>query len=147
MGLGERKPQNNQNKRRDLSCNPPPQGWISLNIDDYSKGNPRWAKVVGVIKYHVGRILLIVIEPLGIQTSYFVKARVMWISLSTIYRLHCKNLITSRDSLNTINILRRMTTSGWEIKVLLKGHYQRWTRLIMLKLRIILDNLIGWKIG
>lgn len=72
------------------------------NFDGSSKGNPGPTSLMGVIKDHRGQIILLIIEPLGNQTSHFTKAWAAFISLSMIKRLNCNNIILFGDSLNVL---------------------------------------------
>lgn len=73
-----------------------------------------------MVKNHEGRILLIVLEHLRLQSSHFAEARAAWITLSCIHRLGCKIFIITRDSSNIINMLKGEISPGWEIKILIE---------------------------
>lgn len=83
----------------------PPASWMVLNFDGSSKGNLSLAGAVGVVRDHMGRIKLIVVEPLGWKTTHFSKAQAMYISLINIGQLNCNNLMIKGDSLNIIQML------------------------------------------
>lgn len=83
----------------------PPVGWILINYDGSSKCNPGPASMMSVVRYHKGKIVLLIAKPLGIQTSNFAKAQVAFISLSMLGRINCNNIILISNSLNVVNML------------------------------------------
>lgn len=94
-------------------------GWLSINFDGSSKGNLGQVKLKGVVRDHMGKIKLIIVESLGFQLSHFVEARVVFINLSMLSWMNCINMSITRDSLNVINMLRGNSSLGWDIKYMI----------------------------
>lgn len=80
--------------------------WLMVNFDGAYKGNPIPIEARGIVRDHLGRIVMMIVEPLGQQTQHYAKAQVAYICLTSIPKLECSNLIMVGDSLNIFNILK-----------------------------------------
>lgn len=91
----------------------PPTGWFELNFDGSSKGNPIPARVGEIFIDHIGKIVVIIGEPLGHQTSHLAEARETFIYLTFLEMLRCTKWMLVGYSLNIINMLSGTSPPRW----------------------------------
>lgn len=93
-------------KCRATSWHAPQKGWIKINFDEASLGNPRHARVACIAKDDWGHTIGMSAEYIGKTTNNISKFRATLIGVELARRLGAKKIYLKGDSLLTINAIR-----------------------------------------
>ncbi|KAH0649792.1 hypothetical protein KY284_029704 [Solanum tuberosum] len=94
----------------------PNYGEYKLNVDSCSKGNPGSASGGGILRNHMGHMIMAFTIYFGHSSNNLAEARAIKIGLKWCID-HCFNVLTiESDSLTVINIINKATTTIWSIK-------------------------------
>jgi hypothetical protein len=91
-------------------CNwtPPPTGFLKLNFDGATKGNPGMTRMGGVIRDSGGNIIRLFAGSMGKSTNNVAKFGAMELSLEILSCERMTNIIMEGDSTLVINMVKRL---------------------------------------
>ena len=98
-----------------LNCKwePPPPGWIKLNFDGASRGNPGKAGIGCIIRDEYGNRLVERSKPLAKVTNNMAELEAVKEGINLSIKLKIKKLMIEGDSQIIINALRKGVTPNW----------------------------------
>ncbi|KAL0427508.1 UNVERIFIED_CONTAM: putative ribonuclease H protein, partial [Sesamum latifolium] len=128
----------------------PEEGWVKLNTDGASRGNPGVTGAGGIIRNHFGEVLLAFQEPSGITSN-------IQAELSALHRslLICKERVYIRvwielDALSVLKLLKKPLSGAWQYQVilqqifsLLKSMKTKLSQKEMQTFLLIIDSLLS----
>lgn len=93
----------------------PPHGWVKINFDGASKGNPGNAECVVVLRDEWGVCKTIKCIPIGSQTNHVAEAIASYHGLVLDKEANCTKIWFEGNSLNIINYLNNVFLPSWSI--------------------------------
>ncbi|XP_059065832.1 uncharacterized protein LOC131857372 [Cryptomeria japonica] len=112
-------PEANLRKRVACKWHPPGKGWLKLNFDGASRGNPRVVGIGCSIHNWEGKEIFLRAHPIGIKTNNWVELVTLLEGLNLCKKMGVKNLDIEGDSTITINALRKGSIPNWRLNSLL----------------------------
>ncbi|PHT36728.1 hypothetical protein CQW23_24428 [Capsicum baccatum] len=86
----------------------PDHGWVKLNVDGCSKGNPGPAVGGGIIRDHAGVMISTFVEFYGECSNNLAEAKAMFTGISICLNKGPRNVIVESDSMIIINLIKRV---------------------------------------
>lgn len=94
-------------------------GWMKLNFDGASHGNPGQAGIGCIVHNWEGKELATLASPVGINTNNWAELMALVEGLHLCRKLGVKNLEIERDSTIIVNALRKGSMPNWRLYTLL----------------------------
>lgn len=110
--------------RKAATWSPPKPGWLKLNFDGASRGNPGPSGIGYVIRDHSGSIIWKMAKPIPPDTNNIAEFKALQLGLTDCIKHGLKNISVEGDSEMAINAIKRKKTPNW-------------------RLQGIIDNIIG----
>lgn len=112
-------PISNLQKRKDCKCKPPNDGWVKLNFDGASRGNPGIAGIGCCIHNSKGEEIFALAYPLGICSNNEAELRALQEGIKLCKILKAGKINIEGDSAIIINALRKGNMPNWKLNVVL----------------------------
>ncbi|OIS98250.1 hypothetical protein A4A49_62368 [Nicotiana attenuata] len=90
-------------------------GYVKLNVDGCSKGNPGSARGGGIIRDHHGDLVMAFFDFYGICSNNFAEVKAVLQGIQMCCHHGLKNIVVESDSLLIINMINRKTKAHWQI--------------------------------
>jgi ribonuclease HI len=105
----------NKSKSDRSNCTwiPPEEGWVKLNFDGASRGNPGVAGIGGIIRNWKGEIISKFSQPIKPTTNNMAECLAALEGLKICKRLNFPKLIIEGDSQIIINAIRTKKMPNW----------------------------------
>ncbi|XP_019266683.1 PREDICTED: uncharacterized protein LOC109244105 [Nicotiana attenuata] len=94
----------------------PDRGWVKLNVDGCSKGNPGSAGGGGIIRDQLGDMVKAFAEFYGHCSNNMAEAKAVLHGIKLCNSLGLQNVIVETDSLLIVSIINRRMKPPWRIK-------------------------------
>ncbi|XP_059071125.1 uncharacterized protein LOC131864058 [Cryptomeria japonica] len=120
--------------RKAAIWSPPNPGWIKLNFDGASRGNPGPSGIGYVIRDHTGAILGKMAKPIPPDTNNIEEFKALQFGLIDCIKHGLNNILVEGDSEIAINVIKRKNTPNWRLQGILENKLQAWTGLKTMKL-------------
>ncbi|XP_059064531.1 uncharacterized protein LOC131856679 [Cryptomeria japonica] len=107
--------------RKTAIWSPPKPGWIKLNFDGASRGNPSPSGIGYVIKYHTGAILGKMAKSIPPDTNNIAEFKALQFGLRDCINHGFNNILVEGDSKIAINAIKRKNTPNWRLQGILES--------------------------
>ncbi|XP_059066571.1 uncharacterized protein LOC131857838 [Cryptomeria japonica] len=105
--------------RAECRWQPPGEGWVKLNLDGASRGNPRQAGIGFYVHNWECKEITTLASPVGIKTNNWAELMALVEGLHLFRKLGVKNLDIEGDSAIIVNALRKGNMPNWRLNTLL----------------------------
>ncbi|XP_057869784.1 uncharacterized protein LOC131076562 [Cryptomeria japonica] len=109
------------NRRKTAIWSPPKPGWIKLNFDGASRGNPGPSGIGYVIRDHTGATLGEMAKPIPPNTNNIAEFKALQFGLRDCIDHGFNNILVEGDSEIAINVVKRKTTPNWRLQGILES--------------------------
>jgi ribonuclease HI len=101
--------------RTECRWSPPPPGWLKLNFDGASRGNPGKSGAGFILRNHLGHWVAKKATTLGVTTNNLAELEAVSEGLTFCNKNKIPKLIIEGDSQIILNALRKRVTPNWKI--------------------------------
>jgi hypothetical protein len=101
---------------------PPPVGFLKINTDGSSRGNPGLAGIGGIGRDSFGSVVFIFSANKGLQTVNRMEGLAILYALKRAYALGWRKVICESDSQVLVNLLleRKISDVSWQLSVIVQ---------------------------
>ncbi|XP_059064421.1 uncharacterized protein LOC131856596 [Cryptomeria japonica] len=115
--------------RKNAKWSPPNQGWLNLNFDGASRGNPGATGIGYVIRDHKGREVDRIAMPIPPNTNNIAEFKALQLGLTDCLNHGVRNIIIEGDSAIAINAIKTKSTPNWRLQDLLDSILKNLSKL------------------
>ncbi|XP_059067587.1 uncharacterized protein LOC131858375 [Cryptomeria japonica] len=115
--------------RANAKWSPPKQGWLKLNFDGASKGNPGASGIENVIRDHKGTIVGKMAMPMPPDANNIAEFKALHLGLIDYHKHGIKNLIVEGDSAIAIKAIKTRRIPNWRLQAILDSILENLTKL------------------
>ncbi|XP_057862869.2 uncharacterized protein LOC131071167 [Cryptomeria japonica] len=105
--------------RKAAIWSPPNPGWLKLNFDGASRGNPGPSGIGYVIRDHTGETLGKMVKLIPPDTNNIAKFKALQFGLIDCIKHGLNNILVEGDSEKAINAIKRKNTPNWRLQGIL----------------------------
>ncbi|KAL0444924.1 UNVERIFIED_CONTAM: putative ribonuclease H protein [Sesamum latifolium] len=91
-------------------------GWVKLNIDRASRGNPGTSGAGGIVRNHMGQVLFAFTEPLGITNNIVAKLKALLRGLQLCTKKGFTRIWIELDALHVIRLISSQNIGSWYLQ-------------------------------
>ncbi|KAH9307331.1 hypothetical protein KI387_035242, partial [Taxus chinensis] len=103
-------------EEKKVSWKPPPEGWIKMNFDGASKGNPSCVGCGCVFRKDDCQPLLAIAWDCGVSSNNYAEGMALLFGLLEAKRRNWLQIWIEGDSLTILNMAQGKTPRAWQLK-------------------------------